>query len=350
MNETKKPLISFCIPTFNRCVKTFELVTNILKYKDNDIEVVVLDNCSTDQTNKLLESVVDDRFRFISNSANIGGILNILKVLTLGKGEYSFLCLDKDFIHVSEIPNLISRIKEDKDVIFGYCSLNLNEGLSDTFNEKGYNSVLNMAYLGKHPSGNFYKTELYKASKVVRRLFEEESKFEFTFEIINAEFAMKGKSRIVNLSLFFTETKEDCSKVVSFTYNNSNLYFEPHKRFSEFLVYTKSLNNLNLTEIEKYKLTKLLYSKALYSATFLYKFILSDQSVCLHHGITTRKVSVIELININIKFSLLFFKENIVFINVFQKCIIWFFSHKVNVILILNKFNFTSIKNKLRVK
>ncbi|GAB6011237.1 GDP-mannose 4,6-dehydratase [Viscerimonas tarda] len=93
-----KKVVSFCIPSFNRGERIYKLVTNILKYNGSDIDVVVLDNCSEDNTITLLNEITDDRFRLIQNQHNVGGIINILKALASGNSEYSFLCLDKDFV------------------------------------------------------------------------------------------------------------------------------------------------------------------------------------------------------------------------------------------------------------
>ena len=72
----KKPLISICITTFNRCEKVYNLVSNILNYKGNEIEVIVVDNCSIDDTAILLAKIIDDRFQFIRNDTHIGPLLN----------------------------------------------------------------------------------------------------------------------------------------------------------------------------------------------------------------------------------------------------------------------------------
>ena len=52
MNDS--PIISICIPTYNRKDKVYELVSNILKYKGNEIEVAVLDNLSKNNSNACL--------------------------------------------------------------------------------------------------------------------------------------------------------------------------------------------------------------------------------------------------------------------------------------------------------
>ena len=316
-----KPFISFCIPTYNRSYKASELVKNILLYEDDNIEVVVLDNCSTDETKLLFSNIKDSRLRFISNSENIGGILNVLKVVAEAKGEYSILCLDKDYINYKEISSLINHLKDNKDILFGYCSLNLDSSYPNKLFEKGFSSVLNMAYQSKHPSGNFYKTEAYKNSRKLVEMINNNSKFEFNFDLINAEMAFLGKSLIINHPLFFTEKKVESASIPSYTYNRNNLYFEPKRRHNEFGNYMSSVCELDILEKEKINLFKLLYAKGLSATTFMYKVFLSDNLVCLHHGIETRKVGYIELFRIDMSYSLFFLKKHLS-ISFFRKCVI----------------------------
>lgn len=337
--NTYNPFISFCIPTYNRSKKAYELVKNILNYQEEDIEVVVLDNHSTDDTRLLLSSIEDSRLRVLSNTINIGGILNVFKVIKEATGVYSLLCLDKDLIDYKEIPNLINNLKEDKDIAFGYCSLNLEKEASDQIFEKGFSSVLNMAYLSKHPTGYFYKTNIYKDSRTLEQIFKHEIKFEFNFDLINAEISFTGKSKIINIPIFFTEDKTDSANTPSYTYNKHNLYFAPNGRLNEYKIFMNSVCELNLLKKEKIELIGLLYYKGLNASTFAYKSILNDHSICLHHGIETRKVGLIELVGIDWKFSSFFFKESLS-ISWYRKLLIYTYTHL--------RIAFNLIKNTIR--
>lgn len=338
----KKPFISICIPTYNRKEKVYKLVNDILNYKGDEIEVVVLDNCSTDATKLLLKKIDDYRFHYFLNDINIGSILNILKVLTKANGQYSILCLDKDYLDYQEIPNLVNHLKYDNDVVFGYCSLNLQNISSDKVFEKGYSSVLNMAYLSKHPSGYFYKTDMFINSKILKQIFTQNDKFGFPFELINAEMSFSGKSKVINLPLFNTESRNDCAKIPSFTFDKSNIYFDPKERFIECVKYIMSVLQLDLLKKEKRKLIILLFSRGLIASTFGYRTILADHPLCLHHGIEPHKISIIELIKIDFEFSSSFFRENLS-ISHFRKLTIIFLTHLRGIIIILkNKFSMNS--------
>ena len=221
----KNPLISICIPTFNRCNKVYKLVNDILLCPNQEIEVVVLDNCSTDETASLLKKIDDKRFSFVQNEQNIGGELNILKVIGLAAGNFAVLCLDKDYLDYHSIEELVKRINLDSEVVFGRCTLNIQKKEEDIIYDKGYSSVVKMSYSSSHPTGMFFKTREYVNLSILKEIFGGKEKFPFYTDIINAEMAMIGKSQLINLPAFYTESEEEASVSISFTYDVNNIYF-----------------------------------------------------------------------------------------------------------------------------
>lgn len=67
MNYNK---ISFIIPVFNNFAFTQACITDLLKLKKN-IEIIVVDNASSDETHKL-ESIFQDKIILIKNKTNLG--------------------------------------------------------------------------------------------------------------------------------------------------------------------------------------------------------------------------------------------------------------------------------------
>ncbi|WP_394775117.1 glycosyltransferase family 2 protein [Flavobacterium sp.] len=315
------PIISICIPTYNRCNKVYKLINNILLYQGTEIEVIVLDNCSTDETKHLLSEIKDPRFSFIQNEENIGGVFNLLKSLSLGSGKFSMLCLDKDSLDHRQIDKIIKHINLDSEVVFGHCNQNLQKYSEDVFYAKGYDSVVNMAYLSRHPTGMFYKTTEYNDLSLVKKIFVEKQMFPFYTDMINAEMAMIGKSQIINVPSFYTESKDEASKSPSFTYDVNNAYFSPAKRIVEFDTYLENAQNLNLSSKELFRLIFTLYGHELMQSTFGYRYMIEDDHVCLHNRIAKEKVGFVKLWKLNFLFTSHFFKKRMK-INIMQKILI----------------------------
>jgi len=98
MTGFNKPKVSICIPTFNSENHLREAIESALRQNDQDFEIVIVDNCSTDHTGTLVKDFQkrgDRRIRFYENDRNIGLVGNFNKCLEYAKGEYiKILCSD----------------------------------------------------------------------------------------------------------------------------------------------------------------------------------------------------------------------------------------------------------------
>ena len=105
-------ILSICIPTYNRGDMLYSLVESILEYDGNDIEVVVVDNASTDNTLLLLSKFNDKRLIVYQNDQNIGARKNWTLSLSKGTGKYLQVINDRDRICTKNIKKFIDVIKD----------------------------------------------------------------------------------------------------------------------------------------------------------------------------------------------------------------------------------------------
>jgi glycosyltransferase involved in cell wall biosynthesis len=91
------PKVSVCIPVRNGGDFLPLAVDSVLRQSLDDYELVIVDNCSTDGTEKWIEEKLSagPRVRFYRNATNIGLVGNFNACLAYAKGEYiKFLCAD----------------------------------------------------------------------------------------------------------------------------------------------------------------------------------------------------------------------------------------------------------------
>ena len=83
MNEhlTKKPLVSILIPTFNRAMLLKRAVESVLKQDYPNIEIIISDNASEDNTTDIVNSFSSEKIKYIKREKNIGAVLNGIEVL-----------------------------------------------------------------------------------------------------------------------------------------------------------------------------------------------------------------------------------------------------------------------------
>lgn len=84
----KKPLVSICIPTYNAEKTVVSTVRSILNQTYQNLEILVVDNASTDDTLALLQQFRDPRIEIYKNAKNIGAEKNWSKCIELANGEY----------------------------------------------------------------------------------------------------------------------------------------------------------------------------------------------------------------------------------------------------------------------
>jgi len=66
------PRVSFVVPCYNLGHLVSECVTSILSQSYSDLEVLILDDCSPDQTLEVVRSFRDPRAQHIRNDPNRG--------------------------------------------------------------------------------------------------------------------------------------------------------------------------------------------------------------------------------------------------------------------------------------
>jgi glycosyltransferase involved in cell wall biosynthesis len=91
-------LHSICIPTFNRSALVRQAISMALSQTNANIEVIVSDNASTDDTPDVVGSFSDPRLRYVRTETNIGPVGNFLHLLDLANGEYMSWLQDDDLI------------------------------------------------------------------------------------------------------------------------------------------------------------------------------------------------------------------------------------------------------------
>ncbi len=87
-----KILLSFCIPTYNRAEILRESLEDIMpKIEGLPIEVIVIDNASTDNTPEIAREY--PRVKYYRNDTNIGGDMNILKSYKVASVTSDYICV-----------------------------------------------------------------------------------------------------------------------------------------------------------------------------------------------------------------------------------------------------------------
>lgn len=95
MNNTNRPLVSVCIPAYNNAEYIAETIQCILDQTLTDLELVICDDHSKDNTVEVIKSFDDPRIRLIINEKNLGMSGNWNNCLKHCRGKYiKLICAD----------------------------------------------------------------------------------------------------------------------------------------------------------------------------------------------------------------------------------------------------------------
>jgi glycosyltransferase involved in cell wall biosynthesis len=93
------PLVTIAIPTYNRANSYLpQTLKCALNQTYPNLEIIVSDNCSTDDTKSYISTIVDPRLRYFRHNVNIGATDNFNFCLKQTTGEYLLILHDDDLI------------------------------------------------------------------------------------------------------------------------------------------------------------------------------------------------------------------------------------------------------------
>lgn len=66
------PLVSVILPTYNRAYCIAPAIASVLRQTHSNLELIIVDDCSTDNTAEIVNAMDDDRVRLIRHERNRG--------------------------------------------------------------------------------------------------------------------------------------------------------------------------------------------------------------------------------------------------------------------------------------
>ena len=106
------PLVSICIPTYNRAHMVNRAIESALSQTYPNIEIIVVDDGSTDNTDDLVFSYQDSRVTYVKNFKNLGQFRTFNRCIELAKGKYIHILHSDDYID-SEFTRICVDFLED---------------------------------------------------------------------------------------------------------------------------------------------------------------------------------------------------------------------------------------------
>ena len=112
-NATSQPLVSVVIPTYNRPAYLREAIASALRQSYVNIEILVRDNASTDETRKVVQAFPDPRIRYHRHPANVGPTENVIGGCREARGVFVAHLHDDDVWEPDFLEKLVPPLQQD---------------------------------------------------------------------------------------------------------------------------------------------------------------------------------------------------------------------------------------------
>lgn len=191
------PTISVAIPAYNYGNFLGTAIQSVLSQDLTDIELIIINNASTDNTDEVVSQFLDDtRVRYIINETNIGGLPNLQKCYLCTQAPYILFLSADDFILPGALSKLFTAITSDATIDFVYARymfVDRNDNITnDNINHPGW---LPYAHKGRLCElADLMQFDCYISMPTVlfrRSVFERFGNFSASIRVSDYEFFMR---------------------------------------------------------------------------------------------------------------------------------------------------------------
>ena len=167
--------ISIIIPTYNREKTIIDSINSVLKQTYKNLELIIVDDGSTDNTKKIVSKIKDNRIKYIKLKTNSGACIARNTGITSATGKYISFQDSDDIFHTDKLEKQYKNLtKNNSDIDF--CKIIINDGSNKEIipridTEK---SIENNKILDELCKGNFISTQaiLIKKEVIQKYLFD----------------------------------------------------------------------------------------------------------------------------------------------------------------------------------
>ncbi len=285
-----RPVVSFCIATFQRYEILEELIREILSVQTEKMEVVVSDDRSLDGSIEKIKEIKDNRLKIYVNEKNVGSSLNIHDSLDRGSGRYLFYVNDRDNVDSFKIEKLIEILEEleKEEVAFAQCDNWIGDTEKYRIFHEGKESLLMFACRIAHPTGYIFKRDVWKRIRGRRRFFEKQNYGDYPITMIGSIMARKYKGALIYGDICdLKRHRMDFTVMKSGYYKkrkDKRLWYTPEVIFREIEIGQKFLKKLGVQKDIREQILVDRYIDYLPWCVTKYKDMIKDPACTAHYN------------------------------------------------------------------
>lgn len=165
MTKMVKPKVSILIPTYNGAAYLSECIESVLAQTYQDWELLILDDCSSDDTIKIAQSYArrDPRLSVEFNPKNLGLVGNWNRCVQLAKGEWIKFVFQDDWIEPECLEAMLDASTLNNSIVACQRNFAFGEDVSES-TQQDYLNLPTLSLL--FPDAGMISAEAYSAAVV----------------------------------------------------------------------------------------------------------------------------------------------------------------------------------------
>lgn len=120
-----QPLVSVVVPNYNHARYLEQRLDSVFNQTYQNFEVIVLDDCSTDNSLEIIEQYKDNPHlsKVVVNETNSGStFIQWEKGIELAKGEWIWIAESDDYSELCFLEEMVKQIEDLEGVVLAFCS------------------------------------------------------------------------------------------------------------------------------------------------------------------------------------------------------------------------------------
>jgi glycosyltransferase involved in cell wall biosynthesis len=239
MTAAKTPRVSVGMPAYNSERTIQSAIDSILSQTFTDLELIIVDNASTDGTVALCEAVAarDPRVRVVRNPVNLGVNPNYRKVAQLATGEFFKWHSTNDLLDPDYLAACVAVLEARADVVLAFGRTVIFQ--TDPAAGTAYDDRMNAD--DDEPLVRFRRTaDLLRLNNAINGLIRRETLMRTTVHpdylssdnIVLSELALEGKIVLVPTTRFFRRMDKGSATALQST-STVRLAHYPTRKFAQ---------------------------------------------------------------------------------------------------------------------
>lgn len=157
-----KPVLSICIPTYNRAVFLKQSLDVLCpQITSDDVELIVSDNNSPDNTEDIVKQYVamNPRIQYTKQETNLGAARNFFSLMHRAQGKYILLLGDDDILTDNAVSVLVDILKgKDYGLLYVETRITDNKGTKEFDNKTDF--IKEISYFYTFMSSSIFRKDV----------------------------------------------------------------------------------------------------------------------------------------------------------------------------------------------